>query len=399
MKTSAFQIQLFCTLISFAIFSSAMADPSEPPYVWTEGHGHMRFDYSNTAGTWSVRFDNEDSGPPGSEDTFIYGFSLTPDQSAYVFRDILFSAGGSRRVANNSSFWQQIGLSSGDPFWFNSSGTQNALSPWMGFDSSGTFAAYVQSDPRQNTSHPLRWVTYRLHDFRYSGQGNGNMGIYITSAAGWWWNTYNGVDANDVYIDEVGHRHQNWVFTALGLYQVDVSASAYLGPGQTNPVQSPVTTFTYGVGTFAEWQLRNFPISKVMDETIAGPFADPDGDGVVNLIEYALNMNPRSPERQQMIPNSGTGGLPAVYLIEDQNKQRLVIEFVRRRAATHPQVVYHPEFTTTLQPGEWTFAGTVEVDQIDSTWERVRVIDSVASDSWDRRFARLRVELLSSIPY
>ena len=41
------------------------------------------------------------------------------------------------------------------------------------------------------------------------------------------------------------------------------------------------------------WVLSNFSVGELIDESVVADLADPDGDGISNLLEYALNLNPR----------------------------------------------------------------------------------------------------------
>jgi hypothetical protein len=47
------------------------------------------------------------------------------------------------------------------------------------------------------------------------------------------------------------------------------------------------------VGGFGYWQAEHFSSDERADVLISGPGADPDGDGILNLLEYALGANPR----------------------------------------------------------------------------------------------------------
>ena len=55
---------------------------------------------------------------------------------------------------------------------------------------------------------------------------------------------------------------------------------------------------------FNAWQLAEFG-PNASNPNISGDLADPDGDGIVNLLEYALNLNPNV---------AGTTGLPIAYI-------------------------------------------------------------------------------------
>jgi hypothetical protein len=45
-------------------------------------------------------------------------------------------------------------------------------------------------------------------------------------------------------------------------------------------------------GTFANWQLQNFTDAQLTNSAIGISSADPDGDGVPNLLEFAVGGNP-----------------------------------------------------------------------------------------------------------
>lgn len=59
-------------------------------------------------------------------------------------------------------------------------------------------------------------------------------------------------------------------------------------PGQPN-----VTT------TFDSWRAQHFTGTELIDPAISGESADPDLDGIVNLLEYAFNLHPRQVSTDQ----------------------------------------------------------------------------------------------------
>ena len=83
-----------------------------------------------------------------------------------------------------------------------------------------------------------------------SVRGPGNVSLYATDAFGSpqvFFNSGDGIDEQDVFPVTVGgHSHQNWAFTAPGVYQVDVQASGTLG-GASEAIQSEVATFTFHI--------------------------------------------------------------------------------------------------------------------------------------------------------
>jgi surface-anchored protein len=81
-------------------------------------------------------------------------------------------------------------------------------------------------------------------------RGPGNVSLYATDAFGApqvFFNSGDGIDEQDVFPVAVGgHAHQNWAFTAPGVYKVDVQASGTLA-GASEAIQSEVATFTFHI--------------------------------------------------------------------------------------------------------------------------------------------------------
>lgn len=108
------------------------------------------------------------------------------------------------------------------------------------------------------------------------------------------------------------------------------------------------------------------------------PFADS-----VNLLKYAFNLNPTASDLRLL--STGIFGLPS---ITRDASGRLVIEFIRRRSATDPSLSY-----VVVTGSELTDFSTLNLDDavitpIDSTWERVKVIDPALTP---KRFGRVNV--------
>ncbi len=129
----------------------------------------------------------------------------------------------------------------------------------------------------------------------------------------------------------------------------------------------------------------------VADPEAAAWTADPDGDGIPNLVEYAFNLHPGQGSAGAM-PSGGTSGLPLCSTFMVDGRPRLRIEYLRRKAAAGPGVIYVPQFSSDLAPSpdQWsTLAGSETVTSIDAGWERVVVED--VTGGFPIRFARIRI--------
>jgi surface-anchored protein/MYXO-CTERM domain-containing protein len=105
----------------------------------------------------------------------------------------------------------------------------------------GTFASYFESDPRVNATG--EWIRVRLKAFT----GPGHVSLWGTDLGGpvVYWATADGLNALDTFFVLNGtHADLNWAFTEPGEYTLTLEASAFLGPGATNPTFSGDTVYT-----------------------------------------------------------------------------------------------------------------------------------------------------------
>ena len=130
---------------------------------------------------------------------------------------------------------------------------------------------------------------------------------------------------------------------------------------------------------FEDFLARHFTAGQLSDLNIAGPGADPDGDGLPNLLEYAFAFDPLVINRE---------GRPTVATVGG----RLTLSFIRRTDT--PDIAYIPEVSGTL--ATWgSGAGNVEeisVETIGENLQRVTVRDA-STEGGARRFIRLRIQL------
>ena len=143
--------------------------------------------------------------------------------------------------------------------------------------------------------------------------------------------------------------------------------------------------------SFSAWQRLYFTPAQIAAPATTGPLADFDGDGINQLLEFALNLDPTFNEQAAMLPNTGLRGLPAARLENIAGAERLTLEFVRRTSGSGSGLTYTPEFSSDLTA--WLAVGSETVTAINPRWERVKITDPLTTLDAPRRFARLRVTL------
>src|SRR5690625_3801227 len=129
---------------------------------------------------------------------------------------------------------------------------------------------------------------------------------------------------------------------------------------------------------FATWLAEYFISSEIANPEIGGFSADPDGDGVPNLVEYALGGNPTV---------QNTAPLPVLSFVDQQGETLLQLSFVRRRAAW--DVFYVVESSEDLQ--NWNPVWSSEDHPYQSSQEQF-IQDVIDVEPYNgRRFLRLTI--------
>ncbi|QHI70120.1 chondroitinase family polysaccharide lyase [Tichowtungia aerotolerans] len=115
--------------------------------------------------------------------------------------------------------------------------------------------------------------------------------------------------------------------------------------------------------------------------------ADSDKDTVTDLQEYAFNLNPAKSDRQVLVPDIGTSGLPFIG-VDTCAEPILNVTYLRRKDA--PNLSYTVEFCNDLVSNNWEPATSIEtITLINSVWEQVKISDSVTNPLC--RFGRVRI--------
>ncbi|BET66002.1 hypothetical protein ASA1KI_09200 [Opitutales bacterium ASA1] len=132
--------------------------------------------------------------------------------------------------------------------------------------------------------------------------------------------------------------------------------------------------------TSATWRLRHFTAAELdapgAEERLWGAGADPDGDGVVNLLEYAFGMDPLVPGRAR---------LPVVETTTVDGVEYLSVRFVRNAEAS--DLEYRPQASSDLR--DWS--GDLVLVSVDPVTGEELHRDRRPASEFQRRFLRVNV--------
>lgn len=162
---------------------------------------------------------------------------------------------------------------------------------------------------------------------------------------------------------------------AGGSFSLEVGAQDD-GIGGDYPYKSVETTVAIDIGGIEVWRAGVFG-ADANDPLIAGDEADPEGDGLVNLIEYALGLDPLAAD------GGGALVLESVTL-GDETYLRLTV----KRKAVVADATFVVEATSNLDAASWS-AGEVVIELENPTTLTAR--DTVPVSAAVARFLRLKI--------
>lgn len=129
--------------------------------------------------------------------------------------------------------------------------------------------------------------------------------------------------------------------------------------------------------TYASWQIASFTPAEQANPAISGPSADPDADGIVNLLEYAFDLLPKTADVSGLPVPGATTGSPRYLTL------------VFRRLKNTIGLSYNVQEATSLT-GPWTnVTAGYELVADEPTTELMRA--KTLFDAQTKKFLRLQV--------
>jgi hypothetical protein len=195
--------------------------------------------------------------------------------------------------------------------------------------------------------------------------------------------TKDGTNSNDFTISSlptVLEDNTSTTFTVTFTPSATGARSAVIHIASNDADESPFDITLTGTGTPAsgsidEWRL--FWFGTTSNTGSAADTADDDKDGVPNLMEFGLGLNPT---------------LPAVPTFQTQvNGSNLEFTYTRSNAAVLAGRTFQVPWTQTLNGSDWNYADTTQTVLTDNgTFQTVKA--TVPKGSNGRRFLRLEVQ-------
>ena len=229
-------------------------------------------------------------------------------------------------------------------------------------------------------------VTHDGVDALKSGAiGNGASSVLQTCVTGpatvkFWWkvSSEEGYDYLDLNQDGANRQYltgeQDWqetetyVYSGSHIVEWKYSKDSTGVDGTDAGYVDGITLIPNG---FAAWRAQQFSIAQQNAAGITSALDDPDHDGLNNLLEYALGLNPNINSR---------AGLPTATVVGAN------IEYTYVDDWDHLDMLLVPEISTTLN-GTWTAVTPTEVS-VTGSLHSMKVTLPIASD---KNFLRLRI--------
>jgi hypothetical protein len=174
---------------------------------------------------------------------------------------------------------------------------------------------------------------------------------------------------------------------------------AVLGFGGTSTTLSTLGTRVEG----DSWFFQNFSVPELLNTALVGDLANPAGDGIPNLLKYALTLNPKQRYDASSLPTvqvdviggtpQSTSALSSIGLFSvstvDLTNGKRYLAFIVPRNGIHLDVDYIVEVSTDLR--NWQSGDPNTVTVLD-TADTLEVYSAQSLDDVPQQFMRLRIQ-------
>lgn len=190
-------------------------------------------------------------------------------------------------------------------------------------------------------------------------------------------------DANSGNHYHFGAAHLLWDTTQLANGGHTLRMTVTDSAGQTGSTEVEVIVAN-GIAPLEAWRLAKFTEAERLDSAISGDIADPENDGLSNLLEYALALEPKAYD--------SPAARPAVTIVNVSGSNYLALRY-RRPLNGRPDIPYQVQVGSNL--AGWSSGPAITTEQSvtshgDGT-ETVVVRDNLPLASQPSRFIRLQV--------
>jgi hypothetical protein len=134
---------------------------------------------------------------------------------------------------------------------------------------------------------------------------------------------------------------------------------------------------------YSAWQQENFTTAQWNTATIGGDTGTPAGDGITNLMKYALDLNPWS---------SGVSGLPASGTVSLSGTNYLTLTYTQ--LIDSPDITYTPQVSGDLKvwnSGTSYTTAPIPTGTSNGVTQTMVVRDLIPISGTNRQFMRLQV--------
>ena len=298
----------------------------------------------------------------GTELDLAWTDNATTESGYEVWRSV---SGGTwvriAQLAANTVSYMDVGLSQGTSYSYYVRAVDSA-----GYADSATVNSATPVPPQTPSGATVTFLSSSEVDLAWNDNSSNEVGYKVLRRV----NNVNFAEIASLPANSTSYRDTSVQPNTAYEYHIQ----AYNVAGYSDFTGLSVTTPTQ----YQSYLATYFTAAQLADPTITGDLADPDHDGICNLLEYAFGLDPT---------RADDSGLPVVSM---QNGY-LTISFVQRVAPT--DLTYAVEVSSDM--AAWnsgaSYTTQVSATTIDAATQRVVVRDNTPASAAAKRFIRVRV--------